>query len=343
MTLDQVISDIVYNKDVHNLLKQPDLTQPYGEIIQFQIDECADNDTSIDKEGFQIGEPFDGDVENAPILFLSSNPAFNFDEVSPRYFATSGKVFNPEHISATKRVKFSDSSKEYSFEEINKMFIEPQKEMSFDEIKDFFKTRIQTSPARNDKDKTLRISLKDGGTIGVPYWTCVRNNTELLLPTNLKNKWTNLNPSQRAREIMKYAVCMEIVPFRSSSEIGVNNELLDKCWIDFTKHLLELSGAEVFVLVGNKVFDVVARQLAISDGVKSTLKKHGVVNITIGNKQRSVEKVDFYMGKFVRFDNVRLFSGSVFNTLSKAVSTSPLVMSAMTAASLTSFVNSTSN
>ena len=35
MTFDDVIRDIVYNKDVHNLLKQPDLTQPYGEIIQF--------------------------------------------------------------------------------------------------------------------------------------------------------------------------------------------------------------------------------------------------------------------------------------------------------------------
>ena len=141
MTLDQVISDIIYNRDVQKLLMQPDLKQPYGEVTQFQIDECEDNDTSINNEGFQIGEPFDGDIENAPVLFLSSNPAFNFDEVSPRYFA-DGKVFMPEHISATKREKFSDASKEYSFDEIRKMFIEPQKEMSFDEIKTFLKTRI---------------------------------------------------------------------------------------------------------------------------------------------------------------------------------------------------------
>ena len=107
MTLDDIISDVVYNKDVHNLL-----TQPYGGIVQFQIEECVNNGTSVDKEGFQIGEPFDGDIENAPILFLSSNPAFNFDEVSPRYFAASGKVFKPKHVSVTKRVKFSDLSKE---------------------------------------------------------------------------------------------------------------------------------------------------------------------------------------------------------------------------------------
>ena len=108
MELDDVIEKVVDNDDVRNLLKQP-----YGEIIQFQIEECINNGTSIDKEGFQIGEPFDGDIENAPILFLSSNPAFNFDEVSPRYFADSRKVFKPEHVSITKRVKFPDPNKEY--------------------------------------------------------------------------------------------------------------------------------------------------------------------------------------------------------------------------------------
>ena len=327
MTLDDIISDVVYNKDVHNLL-----TQPYGGIVQFQIEECVNNGTSVDKEGFQIGEPFDGDIENAPILFLSSNPAFNFDEVSPRYFAASGKVFKPKHVSVTKRVKFSDLSKEdlskeYSFEDVWEMFTEPQKEMSPDDIKDFLKTRIQISPARNDEDQTLRIPLKDGGTVEVPYWSCVRNNTESLLPDNLL---AGLNPSQRAREIMKYAVCMEIVPFRSSSEIGVNDELLNKCWIDFTKHLLELSGAEVFVLVGNKVLDVFTRQLAVSDGDKNKLEKHGVIdNMPIGNKQRSIVKVDFNSGKFSRLDNAKLFSNDVVDTLSKAVSASPLVKKAI--------------
>ena len=325
MELKDVIKKVVDNDDVCNLLKQP-----YGEIIQFQIEECINNGTSIDKEGFQIGEPFDGDIENAPILFLSSNPAFNFDEVSPRYFAASGKVFKPKHVSVTKRLKFPNSSTEYSFDEVREMFTEPQKEMSPDDIKDFLKTRIQTSPARNDEDQTLRIPLRNGGTIEVPYWSCVKNNTELLLPTELKNTWTDLNPSQRAREIMKYAVCMEIVPFRSSSEIGVNDELLNKCWIDFTKHLLELSGAEVFVLVGNKVLDVFTRQLAVSDGDKNKLEKHGVIdNMPIGNKQRSIVKVDFNSGKFSRLDNAKLFSNDVVDTLSKAVSASPLVKKAI--------------
>ncbi len=65
-TLDDVIQEIVYNKDIHDLLLKPDATQPYGDIVQFQIDECTDNGTSIEEEGFQIGEPFDGDIELHP-------------------------------------------------------------------------------------------------------------------------------------------------------------------------------------------------------------------------------------------------------------------------------------
>ena len=324
MTLDQVISNVIYNKDVHNLLKRPDLTQPYGEIIQFQIDECADNDTSIEKEGFQIGEPFNGDLENASVLFLSSNPAFNFDEVSPRYFVDSDKVFNPEHISATKRVKFSDSIREYSFDEIRKMFIEPQKEMLFDEIKTFFKTRIQTSPARNDKDQTLRIPLKDGGTIGVLYWACVRNNTELLLPTHLKNKWTSLNPSQRAREIMKYAVCMEIVPFRSNGEKGVANAKAT-CWNDFTRDLLDLSGASVIVIVGDKVLDSFVSNIAPK--AMGTLTARQIYHIKIGNKDRLIVKIDFTQGKIRRFKE--FFDDGVIAELQNAVASSPLVQKAI--------------
>ncbi len=331
MTLDDIIRKVVYNKDVHDLLKQLDLTQPYGKIVQFQIDACIAKGTSIYNEGFQIGEPFDGDIENAPILFLSSNPAFNFDEVSPRYFTASGNVFKPEHVSITKQVKFSDFSYKggYSFNDIRKMFTEPEKAMSLDDIKKFLKIRIQNSPARNDADQTLRIPLKDGGTVEVPYWTCVKNNTELLLPIALKNKWAclkHLKPRHIARRIMKYAVCMEIVPFRSNREKGVA-EAKDTCFNNFTKYLLELSAASVIVLVGNEVFEVFTRQLKISGADKNTLEKHGVVKVTIGNKQRLVVKVDFIKGKFSRFG--KFFDPNVIADLQNAVASSSFVQKAI--------------
>ena len=137
-TLDTIIKEIISNKDVHNLLLRPVTTHTYGEIVQFQIDECTDNGTTIEEEGFQIGEPFDGDIEHALILFLNSNPAFNFDEVSPRYFPASGKIFMPAHIDTAKKTEFSAG--ECSLKEIKKKLTVPQKEMTFEEVKEFFKT-----------------------------------------------------------------------------------------------------------------------------------------------------------------------------------------------------------
>ena len=312
--LDDVIREIVFNDDVSQLLSTPNAAHSYDGVVQFQVDECEDNGTSIAKEGFQIGEPFDGDIENAPILFLSSNPAFNFDEVSPRYFPDSGKIFMPAHVDLSIQDRVNIPAGNYLFEEVKSKFAVPQKEMSFDEIKEFLKTRIQTSPARNKRDTTLCIPLKDGGTVGVPYWTCVRNNTELLLPVSLKNQWTNLTPSQRVREIMKYAVCMEIVPFKSSGESGVENAK-DTCWNNFTTHLLELSGASVIVLVGNKVLDSFTSHMAA--GAKAILEVKNIYACRIGKKDRQIVKVDFAQGKMRRF--ATFFDSTVISQLQSAV------------------------
>ena len=312
--LDDVIREIVFNEDVSQLLRTPNAAHSYNGVVQFQVDECKDNGTSIKDEGFQIGEPFDGDIENAPILFLSSNPAFNFDEVSPRYFPDSGKIFMPAHVDLSIQDRVNIPAGNYLFEEVKSKFAVPQKEMSFDEIKEFLKTRIQTSPARNKRDTTLCIPLKDGGTVGVPYWTCVRNNTELLLPVSLKNQWTNLTPSQRVREIMKYAVCMEIVPFKSSGESGVENAK-DTCWNNFTTHLLELSGASVIVLVGNKVLDSFTSHMAA--GAKAILEVKNIYACRIGKKDRQIVKVDFAQGKMRRF--ATFFDSTVISQLQSAV------------------------
>jgi len=125
---------------------------------------------------------------------------------------------------------------------------------------------------------------------------------------------------------MKYAVCMEIVPFRSNREKGVA-EAKDTCFNNFTKYLLELSAASVIVLVGNEVFEVFTRQLKISGADKNTLEKHGVVKVTIGNKQRLVVKVDFIKGKFSRFG--KFFDPNVIADLQNAVASSSFVQKAI--------------
>ncbi len=213
----------------------------------------------------------------------------------------------PAHIDTAKKAELSAG--EYSLEEIKQKLTVSQKEMTFEEIKDFFTTRIQKSPARNKNDQTLRIPLKDGGTVAVSYWGCVRNNTEFLLPSALKAQWANLSCSQKAREIMKYAVCMEIVPFRSNRERGVNNAK-NTCWDAFTKHLLALSGASVIVLVGDKVLDCFTSKIA-SDAM-GTLDGHNICRCAIGCKERLVVKVNFAQGSFSKFQT--FFDGKIFDS-----------------------------
>lgn len=299
--LDSIIQEIIYNKDVHNLLLNPKLAHPYRSIVQFQINECNGKGISINEEGFQIGEPFNGDIKQAPILFLSSNPAFNFDEVSPRFFPNSGKLFVPEHI--------ENGSKK------GKKEIKPD---SYDScIKKFFLSRIQ----KIINGRSLHIPLKNGKTKAVPYWGCVRENTKYLLPDKILEGYKG---KAKIREIMKYAVCMEIVPFRSNKENGVPNAL-DKCWDTFTTHLLELSRASVIVLVGNTVLDCFVKNFA--NNAEGTLTGRNIFRCTIGNKGRLVVKVDFSQGKFSRFKT--FFSGTVITILKNAVEDSPLVKEAI--------------
>ena len=217
--------------------------------------------------------------------------------------------------------------------------------MSFDEIKNFFKKRIQTSPAKNENDRTLRIPLKDGGLVAVPYWGTIRNNTEILLPPDLKALWDKallddkLTPSQRAREIMKYAVCMEIVPFRSTMAAGVRPETLNKCWNDFTKHLLEFSAAKVIVLAKPVALNTFCANVPLTAAQQQTLLEHNIVRCTLGDKERLVVRAETAgMGvgtAFVPFN--KYFDPVEYPTtnpntlaqLQEAVASSPLVQKAI--------------
>ena len=82
---EKIASEVIYNQDICNLLQNPNNDGLYKDLVDFQRNECKKHNSSIATEGFQIGEPWNGDIENAPILFLSSNPAHNFYEISPRW------------------------------------------------------------------------------------------------------------------------------------------------------------------------------------------------------------------------------------------------------------------
>ena len=173
------------------------------------------------------------------------------------------------------------------------------REMTLEDIKTFIGTRLQTAPGPG---KSLHIPLLNGKTKAVPYWGAARNNTEELLLFSVKNKLKGMTPKDKAREIMKYAVCMEIVSFRSNNEVGVP-EALDKCWTEFTRHILAQAATAVFVLVGDKAREKFIRQ-AVTDGAKKARKALDAGEIypyAIGGKTRSVVCVKVNQGKMRRF------------------------------------------
>ena len=50
------------------------------------------------EQGYQVPEPWNGDLEKADILFLSSNPGINVFEKFPRYIGSSSSgVFRKTH------------------------------------------------------------------------------------------------------------------------------------------------------------------------------------------------------------------------------------------------------
>ena len=304
--IDEIIRDVAYNQDIDALMSEylmgKNLSQnPLRDFVQYQINECKRNNLELEKEGFQIGEPWNGDILNAPILFLSSNPAFNFNEASPRYMG-NGKIVMPAHEN------------------------NPEEGVDLDYIKNFLRYRIQSSPAYSTRDD-LGIPLKDGNVYRVNYWKNVKNRIEEILPDSIKKTWQamvqNGEMTQRnyAQKLMKYAVCMEIVPFRSNGQFGVNQSSINYCWDKFTQKILALSGASIFVIVGNNnnaaapmyVFDTFTEKMlgnnladareTLKKGKEKAEEKGDVYHRNIGGKDRLIVSIGFDAGAIYTFTN----------------------------------------
>ncbi|NJN85691.1 MAG: hypothetical protein HC881_04445 [Leptolyngbyaceae cyanobacterium SL_7_1] len=62
------------------------ITNPCREIVDYQ--------TSIGLDAFQAPEPWSGNIEYAPILFLSSNPSISSNEIYPTWDWSSEEIYD---------------------------------------------------------------------------------------------------------------------------------------------------------------------------------------------------------------------------------------------------------
>ncbi|MTJ10068.1 hypothetical protein [Anabaena sp. UHCC 0204] len=75
MSIRTLLNEIVHCPHARFCLQNPDTEHPCREIVLSQ--------GSINLDQYQVPEPWSGKIEQAPILFLSSNPSISFSEDYP--------------------------------------------------------------------------------------------------------------------------------------------------------------------------------------------------------------------------------------------------------------------
>ena len=258
--LSALIREIVCNEKIYkiwgNILKDDnsDKDSPFFEIVKYQKTVYEEEGYDPRQGGFHIGQPWNGALKGASILFLSSNPGITLNSRCPRY-----------HVEDKKFTWYGRGTEEVSIEG----------------IEEFFNNRFQTEPFLPGAKKlpSLSVCIKDTKDIngkkvvnegadprpkpyGVAFWRGIRDIARDLLPEEI-SVLGDQDKKNYVRNVMKHVVSTEIVPFVSMEEKGVKNneKVIDECWDSWTKKILDNSRAPVFVLIGGKAKDKFLRIL----------------------------------------------------------------------------------
>ncbi|MEG4998558.1 uracil-DNA glycosylase family protein [Microcoleus sp. B4-D4] len=86
MSEKNLLSEITHCPHARKCLEDPSTENPCRDIVNSQ--------KSLDLDNFQIPEPWSGQIEQAPILFLSSNPSIGSDEVYPTWRWSDNDINN---------------------------------------------------------------------------------------------------------------------------------------------------------------------------------------------------------------------------------------------------------
>lgn len=240
---------------------------PYENLIMFQATECIQ---PIEESGYQVGEPWSGDIENADILFVSKTLAYAPTEICPRYISLPCEEPDNYRIAVTDCIqKLTNCSSQNSDPDDVAHVIE------------FCNTRFKNAFLNNRK--TLHIQIT-GRIKRVDYWGAMRKNTEALLLPNvkgiLKRKYRG-KPIEYAQKLMEHVACTCVVPYKvvphkvvppkARKYLTAFNKggTFQYCWDNFAEDLLSLflsssSASKIVVLVGDDVLQVFQKSTAFS-------------------------------------------------------------------------------
>jgi hypothetical protein len=244
------------------------IDDPFFPIVYAQYKLYKDKGLDPKDEGYQVGEPWGGDLENAKVLFLGTNPAITLTSDCPRRhedgtFTWYKKSFEGRFKDQWK--KQNELIHELSGEKLTK------EEEILKRITYFHKERFQNAPFNRNYLFSLYM-LQNNEEIeksgGVRYW----NNMYKII-NDLARADDPRKVEKSKKSLMKLVACAEIVQFKSSHSEGVD-ELIDYCWEKYTRHIIENCGAEVIFLVGSKARDTFIKKYeGFNASDKKELKK----------------------------------------------------------------------
>lgn len=244
------------------------LIESCWDFVDYQLNSsniCKGNTNSFKQEGFQIGSPWHGDILQAPILFLSSNPGITYRCLFPRWhpcggFFTMGGTDDTGNeiydITCTDKVKNTQTVK--------------NQVAGAEEIYEFLRDRLSETTYVNPDSGYTDAWVIGAGNIcknkgGVQYWQALRR-----IMNNLLGFVDAITPQYRIKHtqrLMRSVLSIEIIPFGSQKEHGVSDDVIDFYFSKYTVPMLKNCGARIIFLVGKavrKCFNRAAKKISPS-------------------------------------------------------------------------------
>lgn len=126
--------------------KNDSVLVPYENLIMFQASESVH---PIREAGYQVGEPWSGDIENADILFVSKTLAYAPTEICPRYISLPCEEPDNYRIAVTDCIQ-----------KLTNHTIQDSDPNDVGRVIEFCNTRFKKAFLSNSK--TLHIRITDG-------------------------------------------------------------------------------------------------------------------------------------------------------------------------------------
>lgn len=214
------------------------LIESCWDFVDYQLnrpDMCGGNAALFTNEGFQTGSPWHGDILNAPVLFLSFNPA-----------VTQGCYFPRWHV-GNDTFTFAGNGT-------------PAK--SDQQVYEFLRDRLINTYI--DYNGTPHAWTVQGSSFPVSYWRGMYKTMNILAGISQGSRTI----ADHCRRLMRSVLSAEIIFWGSKkSECATETERLLYFWERFTVPMLEKCGAKIIFLTGGPSHRVFHETLLANGGI----------------------------------------------------------------------------